>query len=146
MSSTQTTPDHATPLPAAATTGLKLEVVVLPVSDVDRARRFYESLGWRLDADFASGEDWHVVQMTPPGSPCSVMFGKGLTTAVPGSVQGTFLVVDDLEAARAALTGRGVDVSQVFHFEGGLLRAEACRVLERYRELQGPLYNRVPAV
>ena len=67
---------------------LKLEVVALPVSDVDRAKRFYEGLGWRLDADFTNGEDWRVVQMTPPGSPCSVHFGKGFTTAVPGSVQG----------------------------------------------------------
>ena len=101
---------------------LKLEVVVIPVSDVDRAKRFYESLGWRLDADFTNGDDWRVVQMTPPGSPCSIMFGKGLTTAAPGSVQGTFLVVDDVEAARAELIGRGVDVSEVFHFEGNLLR------------------------
>ena len=122
MSSTQTIPEHATQRPTAATIDLKLEVVVLPVSDVDRSKRFYESLGWRLDADFAA-EDWRVVQMTPPGSPCSVMFGRGLTTAVPGSVQGTFLVVHDLEAARAELTGHGVDVSEVFHFEGGLLRA-----------------------
>ena len=99
---------------------MKLEVVVIPVSDVDRAKRFYGSLGWRLDADFAAGEDWRVVQMTPPGSPCSIMFGKGFTTAVPGSVQGTFLVVDDIEAARAELIGHGVDVSEVFHFEGGL--------------------------
>ena len=67
---------------------LKLEVVVIPVSDVDRAKRFYVSLGWRLDADFANGDDWRVVQMTPPGSACSIIFGKGLTTAVPGSVQG----------------------------------------------------------
>ena len=98
----------------------KLEVVVLPVSDVDRAKRFYGSLGWRLDADFAAGEDWRLVQMTPPGSPCSVMFGKGFTNAVPGSVQGTFLVVDDIEAARAELIGHGADVSEVFHFEGPL--------------------------
>ena len=98
----------------------KLEVVVLPVSDVDRAKRFYGSLGWRLDADFATGEDWRLVQMTPPGSQCSVMFGKGFTTAVPGSVQGTFLVVDDIVAARAELIGHGVDVSEVFHFEGPL--------------------------
>ena len=75
-----------------------------------------------MDADFAAGEDWRVVQMTPPGSPCSVMFGKGFTTAVPGSVQGTFLVVDDVEAARAEFIGHGVDVSEVFHFEGNLLR------------------------
>lgn len=112
--------EHATQLPSAGTVDLKLEVVVIPVSDVDRAKRFYESLGWRLDADFATGEDWRVVQLTPPGSPCSVMFGKGLTTAVPGSVQGTFLVVDDVEAARAELIGHGADVTEVFHFEGGL--------------------------
>jgi catechol 2,3-dioxygenase-like lactoylglutathione lyase family enzyme len=100
---------------------LKLEVVVIPVADVDRARRFYEGLGWRLDADFASGDGWRLVQVTPPGSPCSVMFGKGFTTAVPGSVQGTFLVVDNLETARAELVAHGVDVSEVFHFEGDRL-------------------------
>ena len=99
---------------------LKLEVVVLPVSDVERAKHFYESIGWRLDADFSDGKDWRAVQLTPPGSPCSVIFGKGFTTAVPGSVQGTFLVVDDVEAARAELIRRDVDVSEVFHFEGGL--------------------------
>jgi len=99
---------------------MKLEVVIIPVSDVDRAKRFYGSLGWRLDADFASGEDWRGVQLTPPGSPCSIIFGKGITTAVPGSVQGPFLIVDDIEAARAELIGHGVNVSEVFHFEGGL--------------------------
>ena len=121
--STQTIQETATPIRTAATTDLKLEVVVIPVSDVDRARRFYEGLGWRVDADFTNGEDWRLVQMTPPGSPCSVMFGKGFTPAAPGSVQGTFLVVDDLEAARAALIGQGVDVSEAFHFDGSLLRA-----------------------
>ena len=120
MSSTQMSNEHATQTPRAATVDTKLEVVVIPVSDVDRAKRFYESLGWRLDADFAAGDDWRAVQLTPPGSPCSVIFGKGVTTAVPGSVQGTFLVVDDIEAARAELIGHGVDVSEVFHFEGGL--------------------------
>jgi catechol 2,3-dioxygenase-like lactoylglutathione lyase family enzyme len=118
--STQTVHEHTR---STATTDLKLEVVVLPVSDVDRAKRFYEGLGWRLDADFASGDDWRLVQMTPPGSPCSVMFGKGFTPAAPGSVQGTFLVVDDLEAARARLIGHGVEVSEVFHFDSSLLRA-----------------------
>jgi catechol 2,3-dioxygenase-like lactoylglutathione lyase family enzyme len=122
MSSTQTSNEHATQTRTAVAVDLKLEVVVIPVSDVDRAKRFYERLGWRLDADFAAGEDWRVVQMTAPGSPCSVMFGKGLTTAVPGSVQGTFLVVDDVAAARAGLIGHGVEVSEVFHFEGNLLR------------------------
>jgi catechol 2,3-dioxygenase-like lactoylglutathione lyase family enzyme len=121
--STQTIHEDATHIRTPATTDLKLEVVVIPVSDVDRAKRFYEGLGWRLDADFASGDDWRLVQMTPPGSPCSVMFGKGFTPAAPGSVQGTFLVVDDLEAARAQLIGRGVEVSEVFHFDGMLLRA-----------------------
>jgi catechol 2,3-dioxygenase-like lactoylglutathione lyase family enzyme len=102
---------------------MKLEVVVIPVSDVDRSKRFYESLGWRLDADFAAGDDWRLVQMTPPGSPCSVMFGKGFTPAAPGSVQGTFLVVDDLEAARARLSEQNVKVSETFHFDNMLLRA-----------------------
>lgn len=110
----------AAPMPATATVDFKLEVVIIPVSDVDRAKRFYASLGWRLDADFATGEDWRVVQLTPPGSACSVLIGKGITTAIPGSVQGTFLVVSDIAAARAELIGRGADVSEVFHFQGGL--------------------------
>jgi catechol 2,3-dioxygenase-like lactoylglutathione lyase family enzyme len=105
----------------AATADLKLEVVVIPVADVDRAKRFYEGLGWRLDADFANGDDWRLVQMTPPGSSCSVMFGRGFTSAAPGSVQGTFLAVDNLDTARAELTRRGVDVSEAFHFEGDRL-------------------------
>ena len=121
--STQTVRKDETNPAAAATTDLKLEVVVIPVSDVDRAKRFYGSLGWRLDADFASGDEWRLVQMTPPGSACSVMFGKGFTSAEPGSVQGTLLVVDDLETARATLIGQGVDVSGAFHFDGNLLRA-----------------------
>jgi catechol 2,3-dioxygenase-like lactoylglutathione lyase family enzyme len=119
--STQTVNQDATQTGTAATVDLKLEVVVIPVADVDRAKRFYGGLGWRLDADFASGDDWRLVQMTPPGSPCSVMFGKGFTPAAPGSVQGTFLVVDDLEAARKHLIGRGIEVSDVFHFQGDLL-------------------------
>jgi catechol 2,3-dioxygenase-like lactoylglutathione lyase family enzyme len=120
MSSTQMSNVHDIQNPAAATVDLKLEVVIIPVSDVDRAKRFYESLGWRLDADFARGDDWRAVQLTPPGSPCSVIFGKGVTTAVPGSVQGTFLIVDDIAAASAELIRHGVDVSEVFHFEGTL--------------------------
>ena len=121
MSSTHTVNDHGTPVPTAAPVDLKLEVVPLPVADVDRAKRFYEGLGWRVDADFASGDEWRVVQLTPPGSPCSVSFGKGYTTAVPGSAQGTFLVVGDIEAARRELVAHGVDVSDVFHFDGNLL-------------------------
>ena len=120
MSSTQMSKEHATQTPGAGKVDMKLEVVVIPVSDVDRAKRFYQSLGWRLDADFADGDGWRVVQLTPPGSACSVFFGKGLTTAAPGSVQGLLLIVDDIDAARAELIGHGVDVSEVFHFEGGL--------------------------
>ena len=142
MSNTQTSNEHATKSPTAGTVETKLEVVVLPVSDVDRAKRFYESLGWRLDADFAAGDDWRVVQLTPPGSPCSVIFGKGFTTAVPGSVQGTFLVVDDVEAARAELIGRGVDVSEVFHFEG----ISQCHRDQRTRAGPGPGRSLLPLV
>jgi catechol 2,3-dioxygenase-like lactoylglutathione lyase family enzyme len=102
------------------TLDMKLEVVVIPVSDVDRAKRFYESLGWRLDADFATGDDFRVIQFTPPGSPCSVIFGKGVASAAPGSAQGLHLVVSDVAAARAVLVARGVDVSEVFHDAGGV--------------------------
>ena len=97
---------------------LKLEVVVLPVSDVDRSKRFYEGLGWRLDADFPGPNDWRVVQMTPPGSPCSIHFGRGITTAAPGSIKNTYLVVSDIEAARKDLAARGADVTGPFHFDG----------------------------
>ena len=121
--STQTIHEGTTRTGTAAGTDQKLEVVPIPVSDVERAKRFYQSLGWRLDADFAHGDDWRLVQMTPPGSPCSVMFGKGFTPAAPGSVQGAFLVVDNLEAARARLVGLGVKVSEVFHFDNSLLTA-----------------------
>ena len=96
----------------------KLEVVVLPVSDVDRAKRFYGGLGWRLDADFPGPNNWRVVQMTPPGSPCSIHFGSGITTAAPGSAQNLYLVVSDIEAARADLIGHGANVSEAFHFDG----------------------------
>jgi catechol 2,3-dioxygenase-like lactoylglutathione lyase family enzyme len=96
----------------------KLEVVVIPVSDVDRAKLFYGSLGWRLDADFPVSDALRVVQFTPPGSPCSVHFGKGLTSTVPGSSKGNYLVVSDIVAARADLAERGVDVSEVFHRDG----------------------------
>jgi catechol 2,3-dioxygenase-like lactoylglutathione lyase family enzyme len=127
MSSTQMAMENAPQTPAPAAVDLKIEVVVIPVSDVDRAKSFYTGLGWRLDADFAAGDDWRLVQMTPPGSPCSVMFGKGFTTAAPGSMQGTFLIVQDVEAARAELIGHGVDVSEVFHFENSLLRVSGTK-------------------
>src|SRR6187551_1693626 len=96
----------------------KLEIVVIPVSNVDRAKEFYAKLGWRLDADFASSDGWRVVQFTPPGSGCSVIFGTNVTGAAPGSAQGLYLVVSDVEAARTELIGRGVEVSEVFHGGG----------------------------
>src|SRR5258708_6750156 len=96
-------------------TDMKLEIVVIPVSDVDRAKAFYANLGWRLDADFADGKDWRVIQFTPPGSGTSVIFGSNVTAAAPGSAQGLYLVVSDIEAARNELRNRGVDVSEVFH-------------------------------
>ena len=94
---------------------MKLEVVIIPVSDVDRAKEFYSSLGWRLDGDFTTGDDWRGVQFTPPGSGCSVIFGKNITTAAPGSAQGLYLAVSDIEAARKDLLRRGIEVSEVFH-------------------------------
>jgi len=120
MSSTEISNQQKSRITHASPVDTKLEVVVIPVTDVDRAKRFYANLGWRVDADFVNGEDWRVVQVTPPGSPCSIMFGKGITSAVPGSVQGLFLVVDDVDAARAELRSHGADVSDVFHFDGGL--------------------------
>ena len=99
---------------------MRLEVVVLPVSDVDRAKEFYERLGWRLDADVVNGDDFRVIQLTPPGSPCSIIFGTGITMAAPGSADGLYLVVDDIEAARAELSEHGVQVSEVFHDAGGV--------------------------
>lgn len=98
----------------------KLEVVVLPVADVDRAKAFYESLGWRLDADFPGEDGFRIVQFTPPGSQCSVNFGSGVTDSAPGSVEGLQLTVDDIEAARDELSGRGVEVSGPFHDAGGV--------------------------
>jgi catechol 2,3-dioxygenase-like lactoylglutathione lyase family enzyme len=100
--------------PKAQRVDTKLEVVVIPVSEVDRAKAFYEKLGWRLDADFA-GDDWRVIQFTPPGSGASVIFGKNVTAAAPGSAQGLYLIVSDIKAARDELLGRGVQVSEVFH-------------------------------
>jgi catechol 2,3-dioxygenase-like lactoylglutathione lyase family enzyme len=118
MSSTLISNEHATPTPTAGMVDMKLEVVVIPVSDVDRAKRFYGDLGWRLDADFVVGSEFRGIQFTPPGSPCSIQFGTGLTSAVPGSSRGLYLIVSDIEAARAELVGRGVDVSAVFHRAG----------------------------
>jgi catechol 2,3-dioxygenase-like lactoylglutathione lyase family enzyme len=96
---------------------MKFEIVVIPVSDVDRAKEFYVRLGWRLDADYAT-DDFRVIQFTPPGSQCSVIFGKNVTAAAPGSAQGLYLIVSDIAATRAQLLGLGVKVSEVFHNEG----------------------------
>jgi catechol 2,3-dioxygenase-like lactoylglutathione lyase family enzyme len=94
---------------------MRLEVVVVPVADVDRAKDFYKGLGWREDADYAARADFRVVQMIPPGSACSVIFGDGLTSAAPGSAQGLHLVASDIDAARAELHNGGAEVSEVFH-------------------------------
>src|SRR5262249_5332691 len=102
---------------------MKLEVVVLGVSDVDRAKAFYEKLGWRLDAALATGEDWRVVQLTPHNSEASIIFGKGITSPRPGSTDGLILAVDDIDAAREDLIARGVAVSEVFHYAGGVFHA-----------------------
>jgi catechol 2,3-dioxygenase-like lactoylglutathione lyase family enzyme len=99
---------------------MKIEVVVIPVSDVDRAKRFYSDLGWRLDAEFTGDEQFRILQFTPPGSPCSIIFGRGVTSAEPGSAQGLYLIVSDIEAAHAALAERGVEVSELFHDAGGV--------------------------
>jgi catechol 2,3-dioxygenase-like lactoylglutathione lyase family enzyme len=99
---------------------MRLEIVVLPVSDVDRAKEFYGGLGWRLDADFVVDDDFRVIQLTPPGSPCSIIFGTGVTDAALGSAGGLYLVVDDIEAARAELVVHGAQVSDVFHDAGGV--------------------------
>ena len=115
MSSASAATGTAAGAKAGAEVDLKLEVVVIPVSDVDRAKRFYGGLGWRLDADFAAGEAFRVVQFTPPGSPCSIHFGKGVTPAAPGSAKNLYLIVSDIEAARAGLIARGAEVGEVFH-------------------------------
>ena len=99
---------------------MRLEVVVVPVADVDRAKDFYKALGWREDADYASDAEFRVVQLTPPGSPCSIIFGTGITSAAPGSAQGLHLVVSDIDAARAELAACGAEVSEVFHDVGGV--------------------------
>ena len=99
---------------------MRLEVVVIPVADVDRAKDFYKALGWREDADFAGEAGFRVVQVTPPGSACSVIFGGGITSAAPGSAQGLQLVVDDIDGARAELIDHGADVSEVFHDARGV--------------------------
>jgi catechol 2,3-dioxygenase-like lactoylglutathione lyase family enzyme len=116
MSTTDASTQPSDPTPTAQSGEMWLEVVVLPVSDVDRAKRFYQDdLGWRLDADIAAGDDFRIVQLTPPGSGCSIQFGTGITTAPPGSTQSLYLIVPDVDATRTEMRSRGVDVSEVFH-------------------------------
>ena len=119
MTSTNATSEQTKPTQVARGVDMRLEVVTLPVSDVDRAKRFYQRLGWRLDADIVRGENFRVVQLTPPHSECSVSFGTGLTTAEPGSARRLLLAVEDIDAAREELIGRGADVSGLFHLDGG---------------------------
>jgi catechol 2,3-dioxygenase-like lactoylglutathione lyase family enzyme len=118
MSATQVSSDDAGGAAAVASSGTTLEVIVIPVSDVDRAKEFYGRLGWRLDADRAAGGAFRLIQFTPPGSGCSIQFGTNLTSAPPGSARGSYLIVSDVEAVRDGLLAEGVEVSEVFH-EGG---------------------------
>jgi catechol 2,3-dioxygenase-like lactoylglutathione lyase family enzyme len=116
----------------------KLEIVVIPVSDVDRAKAFYEKLGWRLDADFDSGADFRVIQFTPPGSACSVIFGRNVTAAAPGSAQGLYLIVSDIDAARRDMIGRGADVSEAFHGASGVYTGDDEPYLFGRNRVSGP--------
>src|ERR1700710_91080 len=120
MSSVETSGEGAAGSPPVKAGEVKLEVVILPVSDVDRAKRFYEGLGWRLAADLAVDDGYRVVQLTPPGSACSIIFGEGVTSAPPGSSEGLQLSVYDIDAARADLIARGVEVSETFHDVTGI--------------------------
>ena len=116
MSTTEVRSEPAREHQSAHKVDMKLEVVAIPVTDVERAKHFYGTrLGWRLDADFVKGDDFRIIQFTPPGSPCSIHFGTGVTTAAPGSAHGLYLVVSDVVEARGELVGRGVHVSEVFH-------------------------------
>ncbi len=116
---------------------MKFELVVIPVSDVDRAKEFYGRLGWRLDAEFAGGDGFRIMQFTPPGSGCSIIFGKNVTPAAPGSAQGLYLIVSDIAAARDELRGRGVDVSEVFHSDSVSAGTDDPYLFGRHR-ISGP--------
>jgi catechol 2,3-dioxygenase-like lactoylglutathione lyase family enzyme len=120
MSSTDVRSETSAVNSDARPMNMQLEVVVVPVSDVDRAKRFYQSLGWDLDADYVGDDDFRIVQMTPPGSACSIIVGTGVTSATPGSMESLTLCVDDVEAAQEELIARGVEVSEVFHDAGGV--------------------------
>ncbi len=119
MSDTQMSSQPATEASGVSAVPMRFEVTVLPVSDVDRAKAFYQRLGWRLDIDFKPTPDTRGVQFTPPGSPASIQFGEGTTTMTPGSLQGLLLVVEDIEGARDELISRGVEVGEIWHLEPG---------------------------
>src|SRR5215467_3626412 len=123
--------------PKVAPIAMKFEIVVIPVSDVDRAKEFYARLGWRLDADYAHEDDFRVIQFTAPGSGCSVIFGKNVTAAAPGSAQGLYLIVSDIESARVELLRRGVEVSEVFHSDGVYTGTDEAYLFGR-RRISGP--------
>jgi catechol 2,3-dioxygenase-like lactoylglutathione lyase family enzyme len=119
MSTKQLSSDAATEASEAAAVAMRLEAVVVPVADVDRANRFYQRLGWRVDADVSAGDDYRLVHLTPPASNASIVYGKGVTSVPPGSLDGVVLVVEDVVAARDELHSRGVEVSELFHDAGG---------------------------
>jgi catechol 2,3-dioxygenase-like lactoylglutathione lyase family enzyme len=138
MANTDVSGETTSGMPSALGVDMKLEVVTLPVSDVDRAKRFYQSLGWRLDADFAAGDDFRVVQLTPPHSQCSIHFGKGLTAVEPGSVDRLILAVKDIESARADLVSRGADVSEVYEARPPGFEAQEGRSYFAYASFSDP--------
>ncbi len=137
MATTQTEIPRDTQI-SAAKIDMKFEIAVIPISDVDRAKEFYQKLGWRLDAEFDSGKDFRIIQFTPPGSGCSIIFGKNVTAAAPGSAQGLYLIVSGIEAARKDLMGRGVEISEVFHGDAGVFAgADEPFIFGRHR-VSGP--------
>jgi catechol 2,3-dioxygenase-like lactoylglutathione lyase family enzyme len=133
MSTTESRSRPAVDGSRAATIEMKLEVVVMPVSDADRAKRFYGNLGWRLDMDFSAEDGFRVIQFTPPGSGCSIIFGKNITTSAPGSIQGLILVVSDIVATRDELLRRGIEIGELFHDAGGVFHRAGVE-----RRLPGP--------
>ena len=141
MSSTQTSSHAGTGTPTPSAVSMRFEVAVVPVADVDRAKAFYEGLGWRLDGDFTIDEHYRVVQFTPPGSPGSIILGEGTTTMAPGSLQDLMLIVDDLDAAREELINRGADVSAIWHDETGIFHHAGTEGRVPGRDPQGRSYG-----
>jgi catechol 2,3-dioxygenase-like lactoylglutathione lyase family enzyme len=138
MASTDVSGDSSMATPEAGTIDMALEVVTLPVADVDRAKRFYQSLGWRLDADLGGGDDFRAVQFTPPHSQCSIHFGKGLTASEPGSADRLILAVKDIDAARDDLVGRGVEVSEVYEARPPGFESQPGRSYSAYASFSDP--------